>query len=94
MQDYEETHELNTIAPEKTPSPDYPPEVRIEMSTVAWRMMYIYKILLVYFQYGLKHFNVFENVHILFAWDETKLCVVLHGLYDFLLSLSFFILNS
>lgn len=31
MQDYEETHELNTIAPETTPSPDYPPEVRIEI---------------------------------------------------------------
>ena len=29
MQDYEETQELNTIAPEKPPSPEYPPEVRI-----------------------------------------------------------------
>lgn len=27
MQDYEETQELNSIAPEKPPSPDYPPEV-------------------------------------------------------------------
>lgn len=27
MQDYMETEELNTIAPEKPPSPDYPPEV-------------------------------------------------------------------
>lgn len=67
MQDYEETQELNTIAPEKIPSPDYPPEVSIEMSIFAWRMMST--ILLVYFQYGHQHFNLFENVHILFAWD-------------------------
>lgn len=96
MQDYEETQELNTIAPEKTPSPDYPPEVSIEMSTLLlhgeWCMQFCWFI-----------FNMDLNISIrlrmfTYCLHEMKqnyiVCVVLCWVYSFFFFFLIFITGT